>query len=102
MPGALRLQPEPAGGQHSQEVSAGKQKDRALNCSNPVHDAVRPRRYLVKRFPARESITEHLPTRTLRLNVRGAETFVLAVVPFNQVTIHFRSWRKAGEIRSPL
>ncbi len=62
----------------------------AVNGSNPFDDAVRARPNLIERFSARESIAEHFPVRTLGVNVGGAETLILAVIPFDQVAIHFR------------
>ncbi len=82
-------------------MPAGEQQHRSVNGSGPFDDAVGARPDLIERLSVWESIAEHLPARTFGANVRGAKTFILPVIPLDQIAVDFRIWPKAGEFRGP-
>src|SRR5208283_1351114 len=65
--------------------------------AQPLDDAVGPRADLFRRFSPGAAVAEQLPVRALGVNVRGAEAFILAVIPLDQVGIDFGRGAKAGQ-----
>jgi hypothetical protein len=47
------------------------------------------RGYVGRRFSVETPVAKQLPIRSLRPNIHGAKSFVVTVVPFNQVRIDF-------------
>src|SRR5271157_3559279 len=73
----------------------------SLDASNPVNDLVGSCTYFPWRFPAGTAITEQLPIRSAGMDFRTAETFILAVVPFQQVRVYLRGGAKPCQFTSP-
>ena len=78
-----RFEPEPAGGEHPQEMPARKQQGVALNRAHSTHHAVGPGTDLVRGFASGAAVAEQLPVGALRANVGGATTLILAIVPLD-------------------
>src|SRR5580765_1770618 len=92
-----RLEPKPADSQHSQNMPARKNQHIALDPTHATRDTLGPRSNLLRRFSIRAAVMEQLPVGVLRTNLRGSQTFELAVVPFDQIVIHFGDGSEAGE-----
>src|SRR5262249_56822450 len=88
--GGSRLETEPAGGEHAQEVAARKEHHVTLDGADTAHHAIRSDADMVGRFPTGTAVAEDLPVRTLRTDLGGATPLVLAVVPLDQVGIDRR------------
>src|SRR5215472_3568201 len=82
-------------------MRTGKEQHGAVNRSYPAHDAVGSSPDFLQRFPSGKTVDEWLPAWLLHLNVRAAETFVLAVVPLDQVGIDLRFCPEAGQFTRP-
>ncbi len=95
------IEPEPASGEHSQEMAAGENQHVTLDRARAFHRAVCPRANLVRRFPSRAAITKQLPIRALPVDVSGKATLILAIVPFEQVTVDFSHSSKASQLAGP-
>src|ERR1700683_5414605 len=78
-----RFEPQPAAGKHSQEMAARKKKDVSADGPDAAYHRVRPSAHLLRRLATRTTIAEQLPARPLRLDLSGAATLVLPVIPFN-------------------
>src|SRR5262245_10484281 len=96
-----RLETEPAGGEHAQEVAARKEQHVSLDGADTAHHALRPDADLVRRFPTGTAVAEELPVRTLRKDLGAATPLVFAVVPLEQVGIDRRHGGEAGELAGP-
>src|SRR5271169_973314 len=101
VPAARRVETEPAGGEHPQEMPARKNQHVAFDRAHPAHDAVGPRAYLARRLSSGAAVTEELPVRALRMDLSRAAALVLAVIPFDQVGVDFGRGAKAGQFASP-
>ena len=86
---ARRVEAEPAGGEHPQEMPARKNQHVAFNGSDSAHYAVGARADLVGQFSSRTAFAEQLPVRALRVDFSRAAILILAVVPFDQVGVDF-------------
>jgi hypothetical protein len=73
VPAARRVETEPAGGEHPQEMPARKNQHVAFDRAHPAHDAVGPRAYLARRLSSGAAVTEELPVRALRMDLSRAE-----------------------------
>ena len=96
-----RLEPDPAGGQHPDEMTARKKQHVVLHRAHAAHHAVRARRHLRRRFAAGAAVPEQQPARTLRQDLRGAAPFIFPVVPLHQVGVDFRTIAEAGQFAGP-
>src|SRR5271157_2234749 len=72
----------------------------SLDASNPVNDLVGSCTYFPWRFPPGTAITEQLPIRSAGMDFRTAETFILAVVPLQQVRVYLRDGAKPCQFTS--
>ena len=81
---------EPAGGEDPQKVAAGKDQHIALDTAQTVDHSIRSITDLSQRLAAGAAITKKLPSGSGLLNLGCPQTFVISVVPFDQVRIHFR------------
>ena len=67
-----------------------------------LDDAIRSRADLIESFSAGEAIAKQFPIRTLRLDFRGGESFVIAIIPFDEVGVDFGCLTEAGKLaRAP-
>src|SRR5262245_39674169 len=99
---ARRFEPKPASAEHAQEMAAGKKQNVPMDGAQAAHYSVGPRSDLIRRFSPGTTVTEKLPTRTLRQDFDGAPAFILAVGPFVQVTIDFSRSAEAGKLAGTL
>src|SRR5207248_3040375 len=95
-----RLKTEPAGGEHSQEMPAGKKQHIAVNRAHSIDHVIGPGSDFGRRLTARTAVAKEHPIRPLLVNFRGTATLILAVVPFEQTAIHFCLSGESGELAS--
>src|SRR6476659_8337068 len=95
--GIRYLKGVPSRCQHPQEVSARKEQDVSLHFPDATHHTVRPRGDLLRRFASWAAVAEQLPVWTFRVNLRRPETFIFAIVPFDQVVIDFGCLPEASQ-----
>src|SRR5271166_3636794 len=101
VPATSRVEAEPAGREHPQEMPARKNQHVAFDRAHPAHDAIGPRAYLARRLSSGAAVTEELPFRALRMDLSRAAALVLAVIPFDQVGVDFGRGAKAGQLARP-
>jgi hypothetical protein len=101
VPARPRFEAEPARGKHSEKVPARKEQHVAVHCPHPASHPVGPRPDLVRQLPSRAAVAEQLPVRALGTDVGAGETFVRAVVPFEQVRLDLSRGGEAGQLARP-
>ena len=84
------LQPQPTGAEHAQEMATGEQNRIAIEASQAGNHSVRASLDLCDAFTARATVAEQLPVGPLVMDLLAGESFVVAVVPFNQVGVDLR------------
>src|SRR6516162_9584841 len=89
VPAARRVETEPAGGEHPQEMPARENQYLALDRAHPAHEAVGACADLIWRLSSRATVAEQLPVRALCVDLSRAAALILAVVPFDQVGLDF-------------
>ena len=72
----------------------------AAHRAYPSHYPISSRANLAGRFPARTTVAEQFPVWPLCMDLDGASSFVLTVVPFHQVAIGFGHCSKACQLTS--
>src|SRR5208283_1052463 len=82
-----RSQPQPAGGQHANKVSAGKDQYIARDPPDTLNDSVGPRADLFRRFSPRAAVAKQIPAWVHSKNFGRSQCFVFPVVPLHQVRI---------------
>src|SRR5713226_5459514 len=92
------IEPEPASGEYSQEMAAGKNQHVTFDRAHAFHRAVCPRANLVRRFSSRAAITKQLPFGALLVDVSCETALIVAVVPFEQIPVDFRHSSKASQL----
>src|SRR5580704_640120 len=97
-----RLEIEPAGAQHPQEMPARKHEHITLDAAQASDDAVGARSDLVRRLASRTAVAEQLPVRMFRMNIDRPPAFILAIIPFDQIGVDFRHAAEAGQLARPL
>ena len=80
-----RVETEPAGGEHPQEMAARKKQHVAVDGAHPAQDAIGAGADLVRRLASRTAVAEQLPIRALRVDLGRAKPLILAVDPFDKV-----------------
>src|SRR3984893_945494 len=80
-----RFESEPAGGEHSQEMSARKNQYVAFDGAYPTDDTIGPGANLLRRFSVRATVAEQLPVGSYRMNLRSSNAFIIAVVPLDEI-----------------
>lgn len=96
------FEPHPAGGEHTQEMAAGKKQNPGLRGSHPGQHAVTARADLLGGLAAGAAVAEELPIGTHGVNLIRSEAFVFTVIPFEQVRIDIGDGAEAGELaRAP-
>src|SRR5262244_2197391 len=96
-PGVECVDPNPARGQHAEEMPAGKKENVSWQPSQAIHDAIGARGDLLRRFAPRTAIAEEFPIWTLRADLDRPATFILTVVPLDEIAIDFRNRSEAGQ-----
>src|SRR5437870_656727 len=92
------IEAEPASSKYSEKMRARKDQHITLDSAHAFHHAVCPRADLVRRFSSGAAIAKQLPVRALPVDVSGKATLILAIVPFEQVTVDFSHCSKAGQL----
>src|SRR6516164_5203075 len=90
-----RVEAEPAGSEHAQEMRTRKQQNVAVDGAHAADDA------LGRRLAARAAVAEQPPIGVLLEYLRGAPALVVAVVPFHQIRIEFRPVAKTRQLAGP-
>ena len=88
---------EPAGGQDTNEVSAGEQQYVSRDAADTLDHAVRALADLHRRFAPGGAIPKQIPVRPISQDLRRSQSFLFAVVPFHQVRIKFRAGSKSRQ-----
>jgi hypothetical protein len=73
----------------------------ARDRSYPAYDSVCAGTDFFRSFAAGAAVTEKVPVGALRSNLCSAPPFVLAIVPFDKVRIHFGHRAKTRELTRP-
>jgi hypothetical protein len=81
--------PQPAGSEYPQKMTAGKNQHIPIDYAHSAHHLIGPSANLIWQFSAGAAIAEQLPARGFCMNLDRSESFVLAVVPFDQFGIGF-------------
>src|SRR2546426_3457245 len=95
------IEAEPASSKYSEKMRARKDQHITLDSAHAFHHAVCPRANLVRRFPSGAAIAKQLPIRALPVDVSGKATLILAIVPFEQVTVDFSHRSKSRQLAGP-
>src|SRR5208282_869265 len=98
VPATSRVEAEPAGREHPQEMPARKNQHVAFDRAHSAHDAVGPRADLARRLSSGAAVTEQLPVRALHMDLSGAAALILAIVPLDQVGIDLGRTAKPGQL----
>src|SRR6516162_3042979 len=93
-----RLEAEPAGGEHSRDMGARKDRDIALDSAYALNNPVGPCGYLTRSFASRAPVAEQKPARALGMDVGGAAALILSVIPFGEVGIGLGRTRATGQL----
>ena len=67
-----RFEPEPAGGEDSQEMSARKNQHVAFDRAHAADNTIGSRPNLFRRFSVRATVAKQLPAGSLRTNLRDS------------------------------
>src|SRR5262249_67279 len=95
-----RLDAEPAGGQHANEMAASEEQHIAVHGTHAAYHATRPRSNLGRRFAPRAAVAKEHPIRAFGANLGSALPLVLAIIPFDQITIDLGASAEAGQFTS--
>ena len=96
------IEPDPASGKDSQEMSAGENKNIVADSANSLDDAIGSCRDVAGQFAAGATVEKQLPVGILVVNVDRAPAFVFAIVPLDQFAVAFGLIAKAGQFTSAL
>src|SRR5437660_12850216 len=69
------IEPEPARGEYSQEMPAGKNQYVAIDRAHALQRAICPHANLARRFSSGATVTKQLPIRSFPVYVSGKATF---------------------------
>ncbi len=81
-------------------MSARKNQHIAVDGAHAIDNAIGPDANLFRGFSVRAAVTKQLPVGSFRMNFYGSETFVITVVPFDQIAIDFGYGAKARQCAS--
>ena len=93
-----RLETDPAGGQHSEKVTAGEEQRISAGGANPPDDAVGPQRNLRGGLATGTAIPKQLPVGLLSAYVCRFPSLVQSVVPLEQIGVGFGHGSETGEL----
>jgi hypothetical protein len=77
-------------------VPARKKQDVSADLAYAAYNAIGAACYLLHRFTPRATVSEQLPVRVFRADLRRAQPFILTVVPFNQIGVNFSDGSEAS------
>src|SRR5947207_14846040 len=92
------LEPEPAGGEHPQEMPAREKQDVSPRLPHAAHHAVGPGADLVRRLASRATVAEALPGGALSVDLSAGASLVLSVVPFDQILVDLGRGPGSGQL----
>jgi hypothetical protein len=92
---------EPAGGEHAQEMSTRKNQHIAFDHAYAIDNTIGSRTNLLRRFPVGATVAKQLPAGTPRTNLRRSKTFVIAIIPFDQIAIVLCYCAESGQFTRP-
>src|SRR5947207_3598888 len=95
------LEAQPAGSEHAQEMPARKNQHIAFDRAQPTDDTIGSGTDLLWRFSVGATVAKQLPAGPLRTNLRRSKTFVIAVVPFDQIAIELCYCTESGQFTGP-
>src|SRR5262245_61788378 len=98
MTSICRWESKPPRRKHSKKVSMREQDHIPLHSTDLRNDAIDPASNLFRAFTARAAIGENQPTGACAVDLLGSQSFVLAVIPFDQIAIGPRSRPKSGQL----
>jgi len=99
-PSRRGLQAEPAGCEYPQKMAARKNQHVPVNRPQAFHHAVGPRANLERRFSAGAAVVKQLPAGGLGVNFHRAQPFVVAIVPLDELAVHFGGGAEPGQLAS--
>jgi hypothetical protein len=82
-------------------MTARKKQHVSFYSTHPADNEISPRAHLVGRFASGAPVSEQLPIRSFRMDFGRAATFILAVVPFEQIAIYIGCGAEAGQLTGP-
>ena len=71
------------------------------NGAHQLDHAIGARSDVVRRLTVWTPVTEQIPVRACRVYLDASKTFVVAVIPFDEVAIDFRHRPEAGQVTGP-
>jgi hypothetical protein len=92
-----RLETQPTRREHPQKVPAREDQHIPRSRAYSAYHSVGSGGNLFRSFTARAAIAEQLPSGTLGVNIGSEASFILAVVPFEQIAIDFVYCPEAGQ-----
>src|SRR5438093_5541398 len=78
-------------------MPARKNQHIALDCAHPTRNMIGPRANMIRQFSTGTAIQEQLPVGTFLMDLDRSETFVIPVVPLDQIAIDFGCGSEAGQ-----
>src|SRR5439155_26984216 len=78
---------KPTCGKHSQEMPARKNQHVAFDAPDATENTIGAPANLFRRFSVGTTVAKQLPVWSLRVNLDGSKTFIIAVVSFDQIGI---------------
>src|SRR5215216_528133 len=99
-PCGSRLEAQPTRSEHTQEMSARKNQYIGVERADTRNNTIGTRANLFRRFSVRATIAKQFPIRSCGVDLCRSQTFVVAVVPFDQITIDFSYGSKARQFTS--
>src|SRR5262249_3473314 len=91
-------EPEPARGEHPEEVPAREEQSVPVDFPRPAYHAVGPRSDQVWRLPPGAAVPEQLPIGALGVDLGARAAFVRPVIPFTKIRIDFSRRAEAGQL----
>ena len=79
--------PEPAGGQHPEEVAVGDGEGVARDGFRPLDHPVGPAAHVGRRLPFGHAVVPEVPAGAALLDLGGGDALVGAVVPLQEVGV---------------
>jgi hypothetical protein len=79
-------------------MSTGEQQNIPWFGSHFFNDSIGSIRDLLWRFTTRAAVTEDLPSRAFCPDLDGSATFVLAIVPFDEIAINLSDGSEACDL----
>src|SRR5437660_9718597 len=82
-------------------MSAEKNYHIPFDRAYPTDNTIGSRTDLLWRFPVGATVAKQLPAGPLRTNLRRSKTFVIAIVPFDQIAIALCYCAESGQFTGP-